>query len=100
MAATSLREQIRALEKEKKICVASEDFLEAAAIKNRIDALAEELEQIADGMATGEDERESRRLMKEQSEIAENFRNWDAVKYKKTVRQGQESEPGLLNFLF
>jgi len=98
--ATSLRDQIRALEKEKKICVASEDFLEAAAIKNKIDELAEELEGISGVMGTVEDEREARMKLKEKNEMAENYRNWDAVKYKKTVRQGKESEAGLLNFLF
>jgi len=98
--ATSLRDQIRALEKEKKICVASEDFLEAAAIKNKIDELAEELEGISGVMGTVEDEREARMKLKEKNEMSENYRYWDAVKYKKTVRQGKESEAGLLNFLF
>jgi len=98
-----LRDQIRALEKEKKDLVASEDFLEAAAIKIRIDQLVEELELLADGMPSVEDEREQRQRAKLQAEVSENFRNWDAVKYKKTVRDqtvAAQADTGLLQFLF
>merc|ERR1711934_93558 len=96
----ALREQIRSLEKEKKICVASEDFLEAAQIKTKIDELVTELEELAESMPSVEDDREARKKKKDQEELSENFRNWDAVKYKNTVGQGKQSEAGLLNFLF
>jgi len=51
-------------------------------------------------MPSVEDDREARKKKKDQEELSENFRNWDAVKYKNTVGQGKQSEAGLLNFLF
>ena len=57
--------------------------------------------------ATGIESRaEARKQQNTKSETTKNFKNWEGVKYQKamesekTPKNAQESETGLLNFLF
>ena len=101
-AARSLQEQLRDLEKQKKLAVASEDFLEAANIKAKMESLKGEL----DGMDLPDDMTlEGNTAQKEhEKEVAANFKNWEGVKYKEARKnesvEVKEEDKGIMNFLF
>jgi len=95
-----LKQKLKALNAEKQQCVEAEDFLEAARKKTEIEEASAELEELLAQLPSYEDAQEAKKRAKYEKEIADGLRNWESVRYQKTVREGKQQSGGFMNFLF